>query len=65
MIATHRLADIDKADILLIPGATATFINVMKNGETINHIRRIDATTKWTTSVFRSNDTGSCGVVER
>lgn len=51
IVASHRLANIEKADILLIPGATATFINVMKDSETINHIRRLDATTKWTTSV--------------
>jgi len=51
MFATHTLTEIDKADILLIPGSTTAFLTVMKDAGTIHHIQRIEATTKWTTSV--------------
>jgi transcriptional regulator GlxA family with amidase domain len=51
MFASHTLAEIEKADILLIPGSTSAFFKMMKDSEVIRHIQRLDATTKWTTSV--------------
>lgn len=51
MMATHSLAEIETADILLVPGSTTAFLEVMKDDEIIFHIQRLDATTQWTTSV--------------
>jgi len=51
MMATHSLAEIEMADILLIPGSTTAFLDVVKDGEIIYHIQRIDAMTQWTASV--------------
>ena len=51
MIATHSLEEIITADILMIPGSTNAFFQVMKDAETLQHIQRIDTTTKWTISV--------------
>lgn len=51
MMATHSLSEIDHADILLVPGSTTAFWDVMKDGDTLYHIQRLDATTQWTTSV--------------
>jgi transcriptional regulator GlxA family with amidase domain len=51
MMATHSLAEIDHTDILLVPGSTTAFLDVVKDGEIISHIQQIDAMTQWTTSV--------------
>jgi putative intracellular protease/amidase len=51
MVASHNLAEIDSADLLLVPGSTFAFMQVAEDKEVLDHIRRIDATTKWTTSV--------------
>jgi len=51
MVATHSLAETESADILLVPGSTFAFGQVMQDDEILHHIRRIDATSKWTTSV--------------
>jgi len=51
MVATHTLAEIEQADILMIPGSTTAFLQVAKDAETLEHIRRIDSTTQWTISV--------------
>lgn len=51
MMATHTLAEIERADLLLVPGSTTAFLRVAKDDETISHIQRIDATTKRTASV--------------
>jgi transcriptional regulator GlxA family with amidase domain len=51
MVATHSLAEIEDADILLVPGSTFAFSQVAKDTEVLQHIRRIDATTQWTVSV--------------
>lgn len=51
MAAIHRLAEIERADILLVPGSTLAFIQVSQNTEVLQHIRLIDQTTKWTVSV--------------
>ncbi|TKK71999.1 DJ-1/PfpI family protein [Ilyomonas limi] len=51
MVATHTLEEIENADILMIPGSTTAFLNVVKDAETLHHVQRIDATTQWTISV--------------
>jgi transcriptional regulator GlxA family with amidase domain len=51
MMATHRLAEIERADILLVPGSTFAFMQVAQDKEVLQHIQRIDQTTKWTASV--------------
>jgi transcriptional regulator GlxA family with amidase domain len=51
MVATHSLAEIEEADILLVPGSTFAFGQVAQDAEVLQHIRRIDATTQWTVSV--------------
>ncbi|PYZ96624.1 glutamine amidotransferase [Alteribacter lacisalsi] len=47
----HRIADVHKADILVIPGSTIAFLEEMKKETVLNWIRQIDKTTTWTTSV--------------
>lgn len=49
--AKYEIADIQKADILLIPGSTIAFIREMKNQELLNWIKRIDQTTQKTVTV--------------
>ena len=51
MLAAHRLAEIERADILLVPGSTFAFMQVTQHKEVLQHIRRIDQTTAWTVSV--------------
>jgi transcriptional regulator GlxA family with amidase domain len=51
MIATHNLDEIQAADILLVPGSTFAFTQVAQDKEVLQHIQRIDQTTKWTVSV--------------
>ncbi len=51
MAATHRLAEIERADMLLVPGSTFAFMQVAQDKEVLQHIRRIDQTTEWTVSV--------------
>jgi putative intracellular protease/amidase len=49
--AKYDINEIESADILLIPGSGITFIREMKNKKVLNWIKKIDKTTKWTTSV--------------
>lgn len=50
--ADHKLKDIERADILVIPGGLPQNVQpVMDDEETIAWIRKIHETTKWTTSV--------------
>jgi len=51
MIATHSLEEVENADILMIPGSTTAFFDVIKDADTLHHIQRIHATTNWTISV--------------
>lgn len=47
----HSIADMNEADILVIPGSTIGFIEEMKKENVLKWIKEIDKTTKWTTSV--------------
>lgn len=51
MVATHSLVEITGADLLLVPGSTFAFMQVAQDNEILHHIKRLDATTEWTTSV--------------
>jgi transcriptional regulator GlxA family with amidase domain len=47
--AEHGIGDVTSADILLVPGGDAS--GPIQDQEVLDWIRRIDRTTKWTTSV--------------
>ncbi len=49
--AKYGLEDIDRTDILLIPGSVNSTEKEMKNSRLLSWIREIDQTTQWTTSV--------------
>jgi len=49
--AKYNFKDISNADILIIPGSTISFIDVIKDEKTLEWIKKIDATTQLTTSV--------------
>ncbi len=49
--AKYNFKDIKEADILLIPGSSIAFINVMKDEKTLEWIKMIDKSTEFTTSV--------------
>jgi transcriptional regulator GlxA family with amidase domain len=51
MVATHSLAEVQKADLLLVPGSTFAFIHVAQDKEVLYHLRRLHEKTQWTTSV--------------
>lgn len=51
MEASHNLEEVASADLLLVPGSTFAFMQVAQDSEILHHIKRIDATTEWTTSV--------------
>lgn len=51
MMATHNLEEITAADMLLVPGSTFAFLQVAQDKEVLQHIRRIDARSRWTVSV--------------
>lgn len=46
----HTIDDVDKPDILLIPGA-ADMTSVMADAEVLDWVRAVDRTSTWTTSV--------------
>jgi transcriptional regulator GlxA family with amidase domain len=48
--AEHALQDIDAADILFVPGSSNNR-HVIKDGETLEWLRKVDRSTRWTTSV--------------
>lgn len=49
--AKYNFSDVKEADILIIPGSTISFIDVLKDEKTLEWIKQIDTTTKFTTSV--------------
>jgi len=49
--AKYEINEIENADILLIPGSTIAFVREMKNNKLLTWIKKINKTTKWTTSV--------------
>jgi putative intracellular protease/amidase len=51
LVAEYDITEIDKADILLIPGSVVGFIREIKDTNLLSWIKKIDKTTVWTTSV--------------
>lgn len=51
LVAEYDITEIDKADILLIPGSVVGFIREAKETNLLSWIKKIDKTTTWTTSV--------------
>ncbi|MPV86727.1 DJ-1/PfpI family protein [Ostreibacterium oceani] len=51
LVAEYDITEIDKADILLIPGSVVGFIREAKDTNLLSWINKIDKTTTWTTSV--------------
>jgi|SRR5690554_3854851 len=51
LVADYDITEIDKADILLIPGSVVGFIREAKDTNLLSWINKIDKTTTWTTSV--------------
>lgn len=49
--AMYSFKDVQEADILVVPGSSISFIDVLKEEKTLNWIKQIDKTTKFTTSV--------------
>jgi putative intracellular protease/amidase len=50
LLATAAFADVESADVLLVPGGRGTRREV-ENRDLLEWIRRVHATTRWTTSV--------------
>jgi putative intracellular protease/amidase len=51
LLAKYEIEDVQKADILLIPGSNIAFIREMKDEKVLSWIKKIDATTQKTVSV--------------
>jgi len=49
--ATHMLGEISECDVLLVPGSAADTLTLMADHEVLRWIRKIHASTKYTTSV--------------
>jgi putative intracellular protease/amidase len=50
VLATHAFDEVKRADILLVPGGPGSD-NAEQDAAVLDFVRRIDATTRWTTSV--------------
>ncbi|HEX2391477.1 MAG TPA: DJ-1/PfpI family protein [Solirubrobacterales bacterium] len=50
LVADHALAEVTRADVVLVPGGRGTR-ELLEDEELLGWLRRIDATSKWTTSV--------------
>lgn len=51
LVAEYDISDIDKADILVIPGSVVGFIREAKDKALLSWITKINLTSTWTTSV--------------
>jgi len=51
LTADYSFADVTSADVVVIPGSSNSTRIVMSDGETIEWVRAINTTTKWTASV--------------
>jgi transcriptional regulator GlxA family with amidase domain len=51
IISKHRIDEVHRADILLIPGSGIAFLREMKDEKVLNWIKKIDQTTQKTVSV--------------
>jgi putative intracellular protease/amidase len=51
LIAEYDISEIEKADILIVPGSMVSFIKEAKDKKVLSWIQKIHETTIWTTSV--------------
>jgi len=51
LVAEYDISEIDKADILVVPGSVVGFKSVAKDIALLSWINKINSTTTWTTSV--------------
>ena len=64
LVADRTLGEVEAADILLVPGGFGTRA-LVSDDELLGWLRRIDATTKWTTSVCTGSLLlGAAGLLE-
>jgi transcriptional regulator GlxA family with amidase domain len=64
LLADHALDEIDRADLLLVPGGAGKRA-LLEDDDALAWLRRIDATTKWTTSVCTGSLLlGAAGLLE-
>lgn len=49
--ATHTLAEVDRCDVLLIPGSSTDTLTMMADREVIQWIKKVHAHTQWTASI--------------
>jgi transcriptional regulator GlxA family with amidase domain len=64
VLAVRSLEEVDAADIVLVPGGIGNR-PLLEDEETLDWLRRIDATTRWTTSVCTGSMVlGAAGLLE-
>ena len=64
LVATAAFDDVTRADVLLVPGGPGTR-RAVGDGALLDWIRRVDATTRWTTSVCTGSLLlGAAGVLD-
>jgi transcriptional regulator GlxA family with amidase domain len=64
LIADRSIAEVEEADIVLVPGGLGNR-PMLEDEEVLGWLRRIDATTKWTTSVCTGSLVlGAAGLLE-
>jgi putative intracellular protease/amidase len=51
LFAEYDISEIEKADILVVPGSTVGFLREAKDDTLLSWIKKINTTTTWTTSV--------------
>jgi transcriptional regulator GlxA family with amidase domain len=51
LVAEYDITEIDKADILIVPGSVVAFLRESKDTKLLSWINKIDKTTTWTISV--------------
>ena len=64
LLADHALDEVDRADIVLVPGGSGNR-PLLEDADLLDWLRRVDATTKWTTSVCTGSLLlGAAGLLE-
>jgi len=64
MVADHSIDEVESADIVLVPGGLGNR-PLLEDEEVLSWLRRIDSTTKWTTSVCTGSLVlGAAGLLE-
>jgi len=65
LIAEYDILEVEAADILLVPGSTAGFMNEIKDQVVLSWLQKLHKTTRWTTSVCSGSIIlGAAGLLE-